>query len=1645
MLRHFLFALAAFCPCLIHAQCTGFSYELDTVFASNEPFGLANHGVHHVYANFTNPEDVAGAMYSDVVALGTPPMGIDAPCGCHNPAATSIVVDASNNPGFFAAFPDYEYDSFWTIGMETSDAAGQLPANVGMGASADMCSGLNIENGTVYITGATGDWPVNAVAGDDLRVLIARVTTECGFSLQACTYTFVGGSQDEVQQECFSIDVPSPTLGDCFDPNACNFVPFADIVNNDLCLYAIELYPSGIYDCDGNCFFDTDADGVCDEFEVLGCTDETACNYDASATEEDGNCDYQSCAGCTDVLACNFEPSPLVSDSSQCTYTGCAWPDCSLGCPLPDVVGECLSFGVEFTSFDVGISIEDAQEQIDGVFVNMEHSFLGDLDVRLICPNGQAMLLSSYPGVGADLGIPVYGDNPVVPGVGFDYFWSPEATNGTWSNSQTVGGTLPSGIYASESSWNTLDGCPLNGVWQLEICDLWASDNGALFDFDLSIESTSASGSLYEGCIDNTACNFNPMATEDDGSCSVNLDAVGVCGGNCTDDVDMDGICDDVDICVGSYDAIGQCNGDCTSDINYNGICDDQDGTVWDVISSNDSLLNVMDAAILAVGLDADLDTISSYPYYTVFAPIDAAFESSFGDLGYQVLGDSLLENLLMYHVIEGPMWDIETLTSFSNYYGNVTLTTLQGEPIVVSSMADTTGAVTIMVNNASILFDIETANGVVHLIDEVLTFLVYGCMDEDACNYDPAATEDDGSCLAFNVCGGCEGEDLFCVGCMDVMACNYDPGATLNSGMCAYPEQFYDCEGNCLLDSDGDGVCDELEAPGCTLEFACNYDPTADEDDGSCVIVCPGCTDESACNYDPSALQDDGSCLTLDECGVCGGEGIPEGNCDCNGNQLDALGVCGGDCAADADDDDICDSIDDCVGELDECGVCNGPGAIYDCGCSGPEQGYCDCDGNVLNQCGECGGEDLPFITPDTLSFFSQLSSGQTDSQSTFFVGELNAITFNLNFFGTGLNYPADMMVYLYAPNGDCIVWGGWNIAPTGGCTNVGTGFNNSWPANWSTTVNGFYTYTLNTNDFGLNGSGDWSVTIQNAWTGSSVATYDLDVIFEGLVEQGGPTGEQCNCDGDVWDECGVCGGDGIPDGACDCAGNVLDECGVCAGEGIPEGECDCEGAALDLCGVCGGDNACVGCTYDFACNYNPDATILDVSLCEFGTCAGCTDLEACNYNPLVSEDDGSCDYQCNGCTDFEACNYDSNAATDDGSCLYLDECGVCGGDGISEGTCDCEGNVLDECGICGGDGIAEGECDCEGNVLDECGICGGTGIPEGVCDCEGNVLDECGVCGGEGIAEGFCDCQGNVLDAIGVCGGDCLIDQNENGICDLDELESGTCGPESCGPGTVWDEETQACIVAYPSDSNFDGCVQLNDLLDLLTAYGQCQTAEVLWSCGDPLEYQGYDYETVQIGEQCWFAENLRNENYENGDVIPSGLSYIEWGNTTAGAVAVYGEGSSSCNTSTPDGDACDEAWSLIEYGRLYNWYAVDDARGLCPSGWHVPTDGEWTVMTDVLGGESVAGGQMKSTYGWYGGGNGTNSSGFSGLPGGLRNYLNGYFYFAGSSGYWWSSSPNGSSAWGRGLDYGNEVVARGSNGQSYGFSVRCVRDAE
>ncbi len=195
------------------------------------------------------------------------------------------------------------------------------------------------------------------------------------------------------------------------------------------------------------------------------------------------------------------------------------------------------------------------------------------------------------------------------------------------------------------------------------------------------------------------------------------------------------------------------------------------------------------------------------------------------------------------------------------------------------------------------------------------------------------------------------------------------------------------------------------------------------------------------------------------------------------------------------------------------------------------------------------------------------------------------------------------------------------------------------------------------------------------------------------------------------------------------------------------------------------------------------------------------------------------------------------------------------------------------------------------------------------------------------------------------------------------------------------------------------------------------------------------GNKYRTVQIGNQVWFAENLRSSTYRNGDPIPGGLTDEEWTSTTSGAQTVYGEGT----TDVLHGSA-DEVENLEKYGRLYNWYAVNDPRGLCPPGYHVPSDADWQKLVDEEGGEEVAGEALKDHRKW----DGTNSRGFSALPGGYRSFDDGYFYSQGANGSWWSSSPNGAGPWyHRGLFYGDSDVARYSNDPRFGLSVRCVRD--
>jgi uncharacterized protein (TIGR02145 family) len=197
---------------------------------------------------------------------------------------------------------------------------------------------------------------------------------------------------------------------------------------------------------------------------------------------------------------------------------------------------------------------------------------------------------------------------------------------------------------------------------------------------------------------------------------------------------------------------------------------------------------------------------------------------------------------------------------------------------------------------------------------------------------------------------------------------------------------------------------------------------------------------------------------------------------------------------------------------------------------------------------------------------------------------------------------------------------------------------------------------------------------------------------------------------------------------------------------------------------------------------------------------------------------------------------------------------------------------------------------------------------------------------------------------------------------------------------------------------------------------------------------DIDGNTYKTVYIGTQQWMAENLKVSKYNDGTTIPNITDNTQWGGLTSGAYTYY-------NNDLANNE---------KFGKLYNWYAVSPTtignNDVCPSGWHVPTDAEWTVLNDYLGGLTVAGGKLKEigATSWKSPNtDATNTSLFTGLPGGSRVSIGSYGGI-GLSANWWSSSEfNASSGRNRGLYYANGLSNSASNVKNAGFSVRCLRD--
>ena len=342
------------------SQITGFSVELDTLFHPDDMSDfpeLSTYGVYRIYADLTNPNDYLSAISNiNETEVGTWSLTSE---GTFFQDANGADFGNDINPLFYAAFPTIEYDSWWTIGMEPGDAGDVgFVMDPAITPLADWNTGNDFVvntfiGGSMYVTSEveyqveldslTGDTlnsyplvvgPLSGMGGDNLKVLVAQVTVNHSFTFEACAQVFPMGIQANEQQFCpDAILVEHPyangdcvndadgdgvcdefeTLG-CTDETACNYDPTAS-QEDDSCEYA-----EAPYDCDGNCVNDADGDGICDELEVPGCTGPDACNYDPLATDDDESCVFPGDA-CDDGF--DLTEGDVVDDNCACLGYSC--------------------------------------------------------------------------------------------------------------------------------------------------------------------------------------------------------------------------------------------------------------------------------------------------------------------------------------------------------------------------------------------------------------------------------------------------------------------------------------------------------------------------------------------------------------------------------------------------------------------------------------------------------------------------------------------------------------------------------------------------------------------------------------------------------------------------------------------------------------------------------------------------------------------------------------------------------------------------------------------------------------------------------------------------------------------------------------------------------------------------------------------------------------------------------------------------------------------------------------------------------------------------------------------------------------------------------------------------------------------------
>ena len=1338
-------------PCAAAAQAA--AYPL-TVEAS--PAAMADGLVYRFYVNAQDASDKISAVYgSDYGALE-----IFTPEGIFNSELNPTWNASGVNPAFFEFFPELQDDSYATIGLEGPAAAVEGAADPSVVQDANLettiteyftTGGTSLEVGTIV----GGSWYVlnnasNALPDEDGRWLVAQITTTGSISGTLNYQVFpLGVGADQIQVSMafdgvgtFGAD-PEVVCG-CADPAACNYDPEATD-DDGSCLVLDECgvcggagIAEGACDCEGNVL---DECGVCggDGSSCApeeGCTDPFAFNHNPEADEDNGSCAY-----CEAVNTPNTDaPDPMVigtgidNSHMHVSEDSCNGISLSLGV-LERFVGNLAPEETDPTLYVIGTGLADVPDGADEgsrwnylLSINLgEHTF-ADVDVYLG--------VDFNPAADIDLSDPASG---------YTIF-------GNYADAFTL-------LGASE-----LIGTSLFQDTQNLGFGLWADFLGGLVSFDPNTEGTynvglyayAPSGALLaaseisiqtlnEGCNDAGACNYDPDASLDDGSC-VLPDECGVCGG----DGIPEGACD----CLGNvYDDCGICGGNgSTCDPCYAAAQSAAypltvevapavaaDGAVYrfyvNAQDASDKISAVFgsDAGALVFETPEGIFNSALNPSWNATG-INPALFGAFPELAddsYATLGLDGPAASVEGAVDPSLVQDAGLETTISEYF------TTGGTSLNVNTIV---GGSWYILNTASNALPDEDGRWLVAQVTTAGT--ISGIL-----NYQifplGVGTDQIQVSIAFNGAGTFGDSEVLC-GCIDADACNFNPEATLDDGSCEFAEEgFCNCDGQVL---DACGVCG---GPGEVYECGCTDIPDGDCDcNGNQLDAVGVCGGNCAADEDNDGICDDvDDCIgVVDFCGVCNGPGatlecgcadIPEGDCDCLGNQLDALGVCGGSCEADADGDGICDDVDDCVGMYDTCGVCNGPGDIYECGCADIPEGDCDCDGNQHDALGVCGGSCVADVNANGVCDAEE--TGCSDASACNYAPEASFVddalctfpAFNSDCDGNCLsceNYhltveasPAvqeGMTTYrlkvnmLDATDRLSAVYG-FEDEPMTVSAPSGV-FNSEWNLSWSASGLGaafLALYPEMVDDtyatLGLDGPASESDLanavdpdlvedpaqmispffledgatdlVSNSIVGSTwylvggdngLPAEDMRVLFMQVTTAGDlsgtvnyqvfPEGEGLNAVHITTTFQGA--GNFTPDvlGCTDPAA-----CNYDAAANMDDGSCDLEScygctdpaacnydetATLDngLCDL----ESCYGCMDPAACNYDVTAT-LDDGQCDLESCYGCTTAGACNYDPSVTVDDGSCDFvSCLGCTDPAACNYDASATQDDGSC---------------------------------------------------------------------------------------------------------------------------------------------------------------------------------------------------------------------------------------------------------------------------------------------------------------------------------------------------------------------------------------------------------